>query len=229
MIQEYSFLGFLLSGNEVRKIAFSFAEANGFEGFSKVHNEAGRKWFSFLLKRYPQLKVKETVTNKSIAWTNATRKSSVLAWYKKYENVLKQLEITDPKYIWNIDEHGSEDMPKVKKVIGLKGIKQFQKQPHEKPKWTTMLTYVNAAGFALPPLVIHEGKYHDSWRTHCPRAVMVRGSKKGYINKFLFAEYGKRLIYHLHAAGQLDKPNLILMDSHYSHVFNYCYMKMIKL
>ena len=56
---------------------------------------------------------------------------------------------------------------------------------------------------------------------------MVRGSKKGYINKFLFAEYGKQLIYHLHAAGQLDKLNLILMDSHYSHVFNYCYMKMM--
>ena len=118
-------------------------------------------------------------------------------------------------------------MPKVKKVISLKGIKQFQKQPHEKPKRTTMLTYVNAAGFALPSLVIHKGKYHDSWRTHCPRSVMVRGSKKGYINKFLFAEYGKRLIYHLHAANQLDKPNLILMDSHYSHVFNYCYMKMM--
>ena len=134
MIQEYSFLGFPLSGNEVRKIAFSFAEANGFEGFSKVHNETGRKWFSFLLKRYPQLKAKETVTNLSIARANATRKSSVLAWYKKYENVLQQLEITDPKYIWNINEHGSEDMPKVKKVIGLKGIKQFQKQPHEKPK-----------------------------------------------------------------------------------------------
>ena len=90
-----------------------------------------------------------------------------------------------------------------------------------------MLTYVNAAGFALPPLVIHKGKHYDSWRTHCPRSVMVRGSKKGYINKFLFAEYGERLIYHLHAANQLDKPNLILMDSHYSHVFNYCYMKMM--
>ena len=35
MIQEYSFLGFPLSGNEVRKIAFSFAEANGFEGSVK--------------------------------------------------------------------------------------------------------------------------------------------------------------------------------------------------
>ena len=126
MIQEYSFLGFPLSGNEVRKIAFSFAEANGFEGFSKVHNEAGRKWFGFLLKRYPQFKVKETVKNLSIARANATKKSLVLAWYKKYEDVLKQLEIIDPKYIWNIDEHVSEDMPKVKKVIGLKSINSFR-------------------------------------------------------------------------------------------------------
>ena len=129
MIEEYLFLGFPLSGNEVRKIAFSFAEANGFEGFSKMHNGAGRKCFGFFLKRYPQLKVKETVTNLSIARGNATRKSSVLAWYKKYENVLKQLEIMDPKYIWNIDEHGSEDMPKMKKVISLKGFKQSQAVP----------------------------------------------------------------------------------------------------
>ena len=226
-MKSFSFLGFPLCAREVRKIAYNFAQSNGFKGFSKDATEAGRKWFAFLLKRYPKLKVKEGVTNLSIARTKASNRDLVTRWYKKYQNVLDQLEITDPKYIWNIDEHGSEDMPKVKKVIGLKGIKQFQKQPHEKPKRTTMLTYVNAAGFALPPLIIHKGKYHDSWRTHCPRSVMVRGSKKGYINKFLFAEYGKRLIYHLHAAGQLDKPNLILMDSHYSHVFNYCYMKMM--
>ena len=227
MIKEFSFLGFPLCSREVRKIAYNFAQANGFEGFGKDSSEAGQKWFTFLLKRCPKLKVKEGVTNLSIARAKASDRDSVTRWYKKYQNVLDQLEITDPKYIWNIDEHGSKDMPKVKKVIGLKGIKQFQKQPHEKPKRTTMLTYVNVAGFALPPLVIHKGKYHDSWRTHCPRSVMVRGSKKGYINKFLFAEYGKRLIYHLHAANQLEKPNLILMDSHYSHVFNYCYMKMM--
>ena len=35
------------------------------------------------------------------------------------------------------------------------------------------------------------------------------------------------LIYHLHASGQLDKPNLLLMDSHYVHVFNYCFMQMM--
>ena len=45
--------------------------------------------------------------------------------------------------------------------------------------------------------------------------------------KKLFAEYGKMLIYHLHTTGMINKPNLILMDSHYSHVFNWCCMTMM--
>ena len=77
-----------------------------FEGFSKESTEAGRKWFTFLLKRYPKLKVKDGVTNLSIARAKASDRDSVTRWYKKYQNVLDQLEITDPKYIWNIDEHG---------------------------------------------------------------------------------------------------------------------------
>ena len=157
MIEGFSFLGFPLCSREVRKIAYNFTEANGFEGFSKQSNEAVRKWFAFFLKRYLKLKVKEGVTNLSIARGKASNGDSVTRWYKKYQNVLDQLEITNPRYIWNIDEHGSEDMPKVKKVIRLKGIKHFQKQPHEKPKQTTMLTYVNAAGFTLPPLVSTRG------------------------------------------------------------------------
>ena len=144
-----------------------------------------------------------------------------------YQSLLEQLNITDPKYIWNNDEHGLEDMAKVKRVVGITGIKQYQMQPREKPRWTIVLTYVNAAGFALPPVVIHRGKYHDSWHSGAQPCVLVRGSKKGYINKKLFAEYGKMLIYHLHASGQLDKPNLLLMDSHYAHVFNYCFMQMM--
>ena len=65
--------------------------------------------------------------------------------------------ITDPACIWNIDEHGSEDMHKVKKVVGINGIKQFQVQPKEEARCTTMMTYVNGAGYALPPMVIHRG------------------------------------------------------------------------
>ena len=110
MIEEFSFLGFPLCSREVRKIAYDFAQSNGFEGFSKDATEAGQKWFGFLLKRYPKLRVKEGVTNLWIARVKASDRDSVTRWYKKYQNVLDHLEITDPKYIWDIDEHGSEDM-----------------------------------------------------------------------------------------------------------------------
>ena len=88
--------------------------------------------------RFPLEEVSEVKSqrgsDKSLYCKSKSNHDLVTRWYKRYQNVLDQLEITDPRYIWNIDEHGSEDMPKVKKVIGLKGIKQFQKQPHEKPK-----------------------------------------------------------------------------------------------
>ena len=108
-------------------------------------------------------------------------------------------------------------------------MRQFQKQMHEKPCRTTMVTYINANGYALPPLIIHKGRYSSTWTRGLMPEAIVRSSKKGYINKELFADYGTCLIYHLYAKGMLGngQRHLILMDSHYSHVFNYCFMKMM--
>ena len=154
MIEDYSMLGFPFTPKEIREIAFDFAYENDLLGFSEDKEIAGRKWFSLFLDRHERLRVKDGVTNISIARAMATSKTVVNNWFDKYEGVIEQLGITDPKYIWNIDEHGTEDIPKIKKVIGIKGIKQFQTVPREKPRRTTMLTFVNAAGFALEPMVI---------------------------------------------------------------------------
>ena len=189
---------------------------------------AGPHWFEAFLARHDSLRVKSGVTNLSIARAMATTKESCDRWFDCYEDVLRQLDITDPKYIWNIDEHGCEDQPKYSKVVGIKNTKQYGIVSKEKPGRSTMLTYVNGAGYALPPMIIHRGKFHGNMRNGAPsRKVLVKTSKKGYITKKLFAEYGKELLYHLHAIGQLDKPNLILMDSHYSHVFNYSFIEMM--
>ena len=228
MIDEYSYLGFPLEPAEVKQIAFDFAEENNIVGFSEQLGTAGRSWFSFLLKRFPRLSVKGA-TNISLLRAAASSKETVMLWFQKYLDVLGQLGINSPDQIWNVDEHGTEHAVKNKKVVGIKNVRQFQKQSTEKPNRTTMVTYVNAAGFALPPLIIHKGKFHDTWRNGCMPGTMVRGSSKGYINKRLFADYGKKLIYHLYATKRIGngKRNIILMDSHYSHVFNYCYMRMM--
>ena len=66
-----------------------------------------------------------------------------------------QSKIDDPCYLWNVDEHGTEDVLKCSKVVGIKGIKANQTVCREKSHRSTMMTYVNAAGHALPPMVIH--------------------------------------------------------------------------
>ena len=228
MIDEFSYLGFPLEPSEVKQIAFDYADENNIVGFSEHLGTAGRSWFNYLLKRFPKLTVKGA-TNISMLRAKATSEESVMIWFEKYFSVLGQMGINSPEQIWNVDEHGTEHAVRNKRVVGIKNVRQYQKQSHEKPHRTTMVTYVNAAGYALPPLIIHKGKYSDTWTRGCMPGTMVRASKKGYINKKLFADYGKKLLYHLYATNMIGngKRNIILMDSHYSHVFNYCFMRMM--
>ena len=198
MIDEYAYLGFPLEPVEVRQIAFDFTNENDITGFSHDLGTAGWCWFSYLLKRWPKLSVK-AVTNLSLQCAAASMKESVMLWFQKFTSVLGQMGINSPEQIWNVDEHGMEHAVKSKRIVGTKNVRQFQKQSHGKPNRTTMVTYMNAAGYALAPLIIHKGKYHNSWRQGCMPGAMVRGSKKVYINKRLFADYGTKLIYHLHA------------------------------
>ena len=178
MIDEYSYLGFPLEPCEVKKIAFDYAEENGIVGFSEELGTAGRAWFSYLLKRYPILSVKGA-TNVSLQRAAASSETLVMQWFEKYLDVLGQMGINKPEQIWNVDEHGTEHSVKTKKVVGIKNVRQYQVQPTEKPNRTTMVTYVNAAGYALPPLIIHKGKYHPTWRNFAMPGTMVRGTKKG--------------------------------------------------
>ena len=113
------------------------------------------------MKCFNKLCIKNAVANLSLARELVSSLRIIDEWFDMYQRLLEQLNITDPNYNWNIDEHGSEDMCKVKRVVGIKGIKQYQTQPREKPRHTTILTYVNTARFALSPVVIHRGKLHD--------------------------------------------------------------------
>ena len=151
MIKEYSVLGFPFTSQEIRTIAYEFAEEHGIPGFSDQKEIAGPKWFSSSLSGMMTSGYKHGATNLSLSQALGSTKHIVENWFDQYQNLVESLGITDPSCIWNIDEHGSEDMHKSRRVICIKGIKQFQIQPCEKPQCTTMLTYVNAAGICAPP------------------------------------------------------------------------------
>ena len=118
MIEEYAQLGFPMAPKEIRSIAYDFA-IDDILGFSDKEM-TGHKWFSLFLKKHDSLCVKQGVTNLSLAHALGGSSPTIDTWFDKYEKLIEELNITDPKYIWNIDEHRSEDIPKVTRVVGIK-------------------------------------------------------------------------------------------------------------
>ena len=166
-------------------MTFEYAMDHNLKGFSEDLGSAGPAWFRYFLLRHAQLSLK-TATNLSLARAMSSNKIPMDQWFTQYEDVLRQLKINDPKYLWNVDEHSAEDLVKTKKVVGIKGIKSFQTQSREKAQCTTIITYINASGYTLPLMIIHRGKYHDRWHMNAPRRVLVCSSKRGtLISNFL--------------------------------------------
>ena len=112
------------------------------------------RWDCLALKKPIDLSVNRAL---AINWTDVT------IWFDKYKKVLQHLGITTPDRIFNVDEHGTEHHAKTRQVVGQKLSKSIQLQYGEKPKRSTMLTFVRGDGVAIPPMVIHKGKFHESW------------------------------------------------------------------
>ena len=120
--------------------------------------------------RWPTLR-RKTSKSTSIARVRAMNWSDISVWFRKYVDLLESLDLMfKPDHIWNIDEHGVEHSPKETIVIGEVGRPSRLNQAAEKSFRSTMLTFINAAGVALPPMVIHKGtRVLDSWKKNMPQ------------------------------------------------------------
>ena len=101
-------MGFPFTSKEVRDIAFEYAMDHNLKGFSEDMGSAGPVWFRYFLLRHAQLSLK-TATNLSLARAMSSNKILMDQWFAQYEDVLRQLKINDPKYLWNVDEYNAAD------------------------------------------------------------------------------------------------------------------------
>ena len=217
---EFSRAGFPLSRSKVCALAFQYAEVNELKGFSRNSHKAGKKWMCFFLKRHPQIHIKK-VHNLSINRAMCANPTMINKFFDQYESLLRELKIDSPKQIWNCDESSCPDVPKEREVVGETGIPASQIVAKEQGENTTILTFVNADGDVVPPIVIHKGScVADSWTMDVPVGVMVRASKKGWINRNIFIEYATRWVHWMKSHKYLDRPHILLLDSHKSHVYN---------
>ena len=100
----------------------------------------------------------------------------------------------------------------------------------EKGETSTALVTINAVGDSPPVMVIHKGKYiGKQWSNGAPHDTLVRVSDKGYINRELFVEFGYSFVKYLEKRQLNDgRPHLLLMDSHYSHLYNLEFLELMK-
>ena len=153
---------------------------------------------------------------------------TVQNFFTQYQEVCTEHNIDLPLYIWNCDESGVQDIPKEDEVIGVKEKKANRQGPSKRGETSTILTFANAYGQVMPPLVINKGCHvNDTWEYGCPPDIMLHASTKGYINKGIFYEYALRWVGWLRCNKRLEKTNLVLLDAHKSHIYNLCFIHLM--
>ena len=157
-----------------------------------------------------------------------TNPTTVASFFDQYKKVCDQYNIESPLYIWNCDESGVQDVPKEEEVVGVVGEKANSQVPTECSEISTVLTFTNAAGNILPPLIIHKGRrVNETWLDGMPKDVMVKASPKGYISKGIFYEYSLKWVQWLRCNDRLKKKNLLLLDVHKSHIYNIAFVRLM--
>ena len=219
-IKYFQLSGFPPTISRVCQLAFQYAKINGITGFSDESQTAGRKWLSGFLKRNPGIPVRKA-QNLSIAHAMGANSTVIGNWFKLLAEVKQKCQITSPSQIWSGDETGIQNIPKEVKVVGAKNIRTFQQVVSEQGETSIILTFINACGDVVPPMVIHKAaRVQDSWKVKAPGNVIVSATSKGYITKSRFHEYGLCFIHYLKSRGMAYRPNLLIIDAHKSHVYN---------
>ena len=126
-----------------------------------------------------------------------------------------------PDHICSGDKMGVQNIPKEDKFLGKVKKPLYNQMPADQGEMSTVLTFVNAVGRLCPPMVIHKGQcVQRDWSTNMPISVTLAATTKGYITKAKFHQYSVHFIKYLDLFNLLNRPNLLIIDSHKSHVYN---------
>ena len=204
-------------------LAYQYAKENHRKGFSDVTQRAGKRWLRAFEKRHTDItfrKARRLSKGRTLASVSRTL---VDGFFGKLDAVQRKLDCYDPARLWNVDEKGLSDLQNPESVACKKGTDPKQTVHGEYGENSTVLAFFNAVGEVVPPMVIHASKakkVNGAWRTGMPPGVVLEATESGYINKHKFTKYAAHFVQYLKNQGRLDKPHLLLVDGHKSHVYN---------
>ncbi|XP_028430494.1 uncharacterized protein LOC114553485 [Perca flavescens] len=128
------------------------------------------------------------------------------------EHVLRE----KPRQIYNCDETGFQLETNRRQVIVPRGTKHAYRQAQGTREHITVLACLNAAGEDIPPFIIYKGGYPGGPynKVGVPNALYGK-SQAGYIDSELFRKW---FVGHFLKFATQERPLLLLMDGHMSHL-----------
>ena len=100
-------------------------------------------------------------------------------WFNLLKKIQMEVGIVSPTRIWSGDETGVQNVPKEIKVLGIKNIRTFQEVSSEQGEMSTILSFVNALGNVVPPMIIHKRQQvQDTWKIKSPGNICISAKTK---------------------------------------------------
>ena len=207
-----------ITSDKLASVAFEFAERQQIKHrFNREQRKAGRDWVKGFLKRHPEVVVRKP-ENLSMARVEAMNRNNFEKFYDNLSELIGKTHYP-PHRIYNVDETGISPVVPGRKILAEKGSKRVGRvSSSEKGKTTTVVGCVNAAGDAVPPMVIFGGRKRMKPELLKGTPIGTTGavSDSGWVTTELFYKWFEHFVDH--ARPSVEKRVLLIMDNHTSHI-----------
>ena len=198
--------------NIVHATLLKKAEETG-EEFLK--DKVSQGWWMKFCSRWPQIRLRKG-DSFPVARDQMTNYSVFKDYFDLLDDTLTKFGLKDkPAQIYNCDESGMPLEFKLPKIIAGKGTKKVRQCTSGTKTQITILACANAAGQAIPPMVVFAGKYFNSSLSKGEVPATLYGmSQNGWMDQELFAEW---FLQHFLEHAVSSRPLMLLLDGHSSH------------
>lgn len=216
---------FGLTSRGLRKLAYQFAEELKLNHpFNKEKQMAGEDWLQSFLSRHNELSIR-TPEATSLNRIKGFNKAEVDKFFCNLTYVMTENNITEGR-IYNVDETSVTTVPKLEKIVTLKGRKQVGKAVSaERGTSTTVIGCVSASGNYVPPLFVFKRKLRDDrLMAGAPTGAIYEVSESGWSNETIFLRWLEH--FKANTGASNDNKVILILDNHESHyslpIWHFC-------
>jgi len=218
---------FGMTTEQVRRLAFEFAERNGVRHtFDRNLRMAGVDWLASFRERHKSLLALRSPEMTSLGRIQGFNEAQTHQFFSLLRDLYKKHNFL-PSRIYNVDETGVPTVPtKLPRVFSAKGAKRVAKVvSSERGKTVTLICNMNAVGNFVPPAFVFPRKnMRYEFLDSAPTESIGFAQKTGWMTQELFPQYLEHFVKHTHAS--VDDPVLLVLDNHSSHLsiaaIDYC-------